>query len=128
MRTSAIVALLLAPTVAGAALLHLKLTRSEPIANGSLAASPREIRLWFSQRPELSVTTIKVRSGSGATAVERALAPVSRGAAAGAPITAPVGAALGPGHYEVVWRTMARDGHVLNGVIPFDVNRAPTAR
>jgi methionine-rich copper-binding protein CopC len=123
-----VLAVLLVPAAAGAALLHLKLTRSEPIANASLAASPREIRLWFSQRPELSVTTIKVRSGSGASAVERALAPVTRGAEAGAPITAPVGAALGPGHYEVVWRTMARDGHVLTGAIPFDVNRAPTAR
>ncbi|MES3035714.1 MAG: copper resistance CopC family protein [Gemmatimonadota bacterium] len=112
------------PVVAGASLLHLKLSRSEPTANAVLPASPTQVKLWFTQKPELTVTSIKVKSGSGATAVERALAPLARGVAAGAPITAPIGAALAPGHYEVVWRTMARDGHVLNGVIPFDVRAA----
>jgi methionine-rich copper-binding protein CopC len=86
------------------------------------------VKLWFTQRPELSVTSIKVKSGSGTTATERALAPLARAAADGAPITAPIGAPLSPGHYEIVWRTMARDGHVLNGVIPFDVGGTPAPR
>jgi copper resistance protein C len=116
------------PLVAGAAALHLKLSRSEPMANQRLAASPTQIKLWFTQRPELTVTSIKIRSGIDAAATERALAPLARAAAAGSPITAQVGAALAPGHYEVVWRTMARDGHVLNGTIPFDVGGAPAAR
>ena len=107
--------------LAGAAARHLKLIKSEPLANDKLAASPTQVKLWFTQRPELTVTSIKVKSGTGAAVVERALAPLSRDAAAASPITAPVGAALASGHYEVVWRTMARDGHVLSGVIPFDV-------
>ncbi len=113
-----------APVLAGASLLHLKLSRSVPSANAVLTAPPTEVKLWFTQKPELSVTSIKIRSGAGATAVERALAPLARAEAANSPITAPVGAALAPGRYEVVWRTMARDGHVLNGVIPFDVRAA----
>ncbi|MBC7844811.1 MAG: copper resistance protein CopC [Gemmatimonadaceae bacterium] len=112
------------PVVTFAAARHLKLIRSEPLANAHLTASPTTVKLWFTQRPELTVTSIKVKSGTGTTAVERALAPLARAAAANSPITAPVGAALAPGHYEVVWRTMARDGHVLNGVIPFDVGAA----
>ena len=112
------------PMIAGAAARHLKLIRSEPLANAKLASSPTQVKLWFTQRPELTVTSIKVKTGSGATVVERALAPLSRETAAASPIVAPVGAALAPGHYEVVWRTMARDGHVLNGVIPFDVAAA----
>lgn len=112
------------PVVMFAAARHLKLIRSEPLANAHLTAAPTEVKLWFTQRPELTVTSIKVKSGTGTTAVERALAPLARAAAANSPITAPVGAALAPGHYEVVWRTMARDGHVLNGVIPFDVGAA----
>ena len=107
--------------LAGAAARHLKLIKSEPLANDKLATSPTQVKLWFTQRPELTVTSIKVKSGTGAAVVERALAPLSRDAAAASPITAPVGAALASGHYEVVWRTMARDGHVLSGVIPFDV-------
>ena len=112
------------PVVVFAAARHLKLIRSEPLANAHLTASPTDVKLWFTQRPELTVTSIKVKLGTGTTAVERALAPLARAAAANSPITAPVGAALAPGHYEVVWRTMARDGHVLNGVIPFDVGAA----
>ena len=112
------------PVVTFAAARHLKLIRSEPLANAHLTASPTTVKLWFSQRPELTVTSIKVKSGTGTSAVERALAPLARAAAANSPITAPVGAALASGHYEVVWRTMARDGHVLNGVIPFDVGAA----
>jgi methionine-rich copper-binding protein CopC len=112
------------PAAATAAARHMKLLRSEPAANQALAASPTQVKLWFSQRPELPVTSIKVKSGAGASAVERALAPLTRGAAANASVNAPIGAALAPGHYEVVWRTMARDGHVLNGAIPFDVGAA----
>ena len=110
-----------APMIAGAAARHLKLIRSEPATNAALTTAPTEVKLWFSQRPELTVTSVKVKSGTGTSAVERALAPLARSAAAGSPIVAPIGAALGTGHYEIVWRTMARDGHVLNGVIPFDV-------
>lgn len=120
-RALAVLLLACAPAAAGAAAFHLKLLRSEPLANQALSLSPTQVKLWFSARPELAVTSIKLKSGSGSTAVERVLAPLTRGAASDAPITAPVGAALAPGHYEVVWRTMARDGHVLNGVIPFDV-------
>lgn len=127
-RVAVLLALTVLPLAIGATVLHLRLSRSEPAANQKVTASPMQVKLWFTQRPELTVTTIKLRSGSGASAVERALAPLSRAAAASAPITAPVGAALAPGHYEVVWRTMARDGHVLNGVIPFDVAGAPLPR
>lgn len=109
------------PLAAGAAARHLKLIRSEPLANAALASSPASVKLWFSQQPELTVTSIRLKSGVSATAVTRALAPLSRAAATNSPIVAPIGAPLARGHYEVIWRTMARDGHVLNGVIPFDV-------
>ncbi len=120
-RTALIAMVAIVPFAAGAAARHLKLIRSEPMANAVLTKSPADVRLWFTQAPELTVTSIKVRSGVGAAAVQRALAPLARAAAANSPIVAPIGAALAKGHYEVVWRTMARDGHVLNGVIPFDV-------
>lgn len=127
-RAVTLVLLAAVPAIAGASILHMKLSRSEPAANATLRASPTEVKLWFTQRPELTVTSVKLRSGSGTGAVERALAPLARAAADSSPIVAPVGAALAPGHYEVAWRTMARDGHVLNGIIPFDVGSAATTR
>ncbi len=127
-RLGALLALVVVPAMAGTVARHLKLLRSEPLANTTVAQSPVQVKLWFSQRPELAVTSVRITSGTGAQAAERTLAPLGHGTADDAPITAPIGAALAPGHYEVVWRTMARDGHVLNGVIPFDVARAPAAR
>lgn len=114
--------LVVAPGVAGAALMHLKLERSEPAANAVLKAPPTTVRLWFTQKPELSVTSIRLRFDGGPSADDRVLTPLSRAAEAGAPITAPLrGGVLAAGRYEIVWRTMARDGHVLNGVIPFEI-------
>lgn len=104
-------------TVDAAALRHLKLLKSEPAANAAVSA-PATVRLWFSQRPELAVTRVTL---TGATGAERVLAPLARGRAGDAPIEAPVGIALAPGRYTIAWRTMAKDGHVLNGTIPFTV-------
>lgn len=97
---------------------HLKLLKSEPAANASVAAPPTAVKLWFSQRPELAVTRVTL---TGATGAERVLAPLSRGEAGDAPIVAPVGIALAPGAYTIAWRTMAKDGHVLSGSVPFRV-------
>ena len=76
------------------------------------------MKLWFSQRPELAVTRVTLTGGTGA---ERVLAPLARGAAGDAPVEAPVGIALAKGAYTIAWRTMAKDGHVLNGTVPFTV-------
>ena len=56
--TFALLAIL--PVIAGAAARHLKLIRSEPLANAVLTMSPTQVKLWFTQRPELTVTSIKV--------------------------------------------------------------------
>ena len=127
-RAVTLVLLAAVPAIAGAAMMHMKLSRSEPAANAMLRTPPKDLKLWFTQRPELTVTSVKLRSGSGASTVERALAPLARTAADSAPIVAPVGATLAPGHYEIAWRTMARDGHVLNGIIPFDVGSGAAKR
>jgi methionine-rich copper-binding protein CopC len=105
-----------------AAARHLKLLKSEPAANATLAAPPTTVKLWFSQRPELAVTRVTIK---GATGAERVLAPLARGEAGDAPITGEVGIALPPGAYTIAWRTMAKDGHVLSGTVPFRIASAP---
>ena len=127
-RAITLVLLAAVPAMAGAAMMHMKLSRSEPAANAMLRTPPKDLKLWFTQRPELTVTSVKLRSGSGTGANERALVPLARAAVDSAPIVAPVGATLAPGHYEIAWRTMARDGHVLNGIIPFDVGNGAAKR
>ena len=95
---------------------HLHLVKSAPAANATVATSPGSIRLWFSQRPELAVTTVKV-TGPGSAAV--ALARLASGDSA--LVIAPVKTAMAPGSYSVAWRTMAKDGHVIRGTFSFRV-------
>jgi methionine-rich copper-binding protein CopC len=101
---------------------HLHLVKSLPAANATVGSVPDSIRLWFSQRPELAVTSVKV-TGPGETAV--ALAPLAQGdsAAVIAPLKAKGTAA---GSYTVAWRTMSKDGHVVRGTFSFRVQ--PAAR
>ena len=96
---------------------HLHLLKSQPAANATMASAPESIRLWFSQPPELAVTSVKV-TGPGSTVVP--LAPLSGGDSS--LVVAPVKGRLAAGAYTVVWRTMAKDGHVARGSFAFKVN------
>lgn len=99
---------------------HLRLLKSAPEANATVAA-PEAIRLWFSQTPEIKVTTVKVTGPNSATIP---LAPLAGGDSA--LVVAPVKAQMAAGAYTVVWRTMAKDGHVARGTFGFTV--APAKR
>ena|SRR5687768_1047849 len=98
------------------AAVHLHLVKSAPAPNATVAAGPDSIRLWFSQRPEIAVTTVKV-TGPGAAAVT--LAPLT--GRDSALVIAPVKTAMAPGSYTVSWRTMAKDGHAIRGTFSFRV-------
>ena len=122
-RAAATVALAigLVATSAWAAPFHLHLLKSSPQANATLTAAPDSIRLSFSQAPELKVTTVTV-TGPGSAAV--ALAPLA--SADSATVVAGVKGKMSPGTFTVMWRTMAKDGHVARGTFAFTV--APARR
>lgn len=95
---------------------HNRLTRSEPAADSTVAA-PREIRLWFSERPTPRLSSIVLQAAdSGRVALGAVRAtddPLS--------ISAPVEGALRAGQYAVTWRTTSGDGHVVRGRFVFRV-------
>ena len=119
--TLAALATIIASLSAWRAPFHLRLLKSTPEANATVAAAPDSIRLWFSQEPELKVTTVKI-IGPGNAAV--ALAPLA--ARDSAAVVAAVKSKLPTGLYTVTWRTMARDGHVARGTFTFTL--APARR
>ena len=121
LRTVLLVAAGLSLAAAAPAPFHLRLTKSSPTANAALSAPPTSIDLWFSQPPELPVTSVKL-VGPGASEVS--LAPLTRAKAEGAPIVAAVKGTVSPGEYDVRWRTMAKDGHVVSGTFKFTVAAA----
>ncbi len=117
----ATVAASVAARTADAAWFHLRLLRAEPAADARLGASPPRVALWFTERPELAVTRVRLLDARGTPV---ALAAPTRADSAGAPVVAVLPRPIGVGTYTVVWRTMARDGHVSDGRYAFLVGGA----
>ena len=118
-RTLVPAAIFLAACAASRAPFHLHLVKSAPEANATVTTAPDSVRLWFSQRPELAVTSVKV-TGPAQSAV--ALAPLARGDSA--LVIAPVKGKMATGSYTVAWRTMSKDGHAVRGTFSFRVASA----
>ena len=102
----------------GAALaVHAHLTGSFPGKDEVVAEAPTEIRLTFSEKVELAISSIKVL---GADSAEVRMGKAARTDDT-LTIAAPVLGALAPGEYAVVWRTASRDGHPIRGRYTFTV-------
>lgn len=117
----AIVALLGGPALL---LAHAHLLRSEPAAGARLAAAPTALRLWFSERPEIAFTRIRLRAPDSSDVPLGAVAAMASGDMG---ITVPITAALAPGTYRVLWRTAAADGHATTGTFGFVVTEPAIA-
>lgn len=96
---------------------HLHLKRSSPAADTTLTSAPDAIRLWFTEAPDLAVTRITVTSGAKAIPT----AKPTRATAADAPVVASFVAPPSAGLYTVAWKTMSKDGHVVQGTFAFTV-------
>lgn len=103
-------------------LAHAHLLRSSPAANAALTTPPRELSLWFSERPEPRFTVLTLADSAG-TAVPLA-PPVSIDSNG---IRVAIQTTIVPGKYVVTWRTAAADGHETNGKFSFTVSGAPVA-
>jgi hypothetical protein len=93
---------------------HLRLLRSDPAADSTVAA-PAQVTLWFSGRPTLAVSSIRLWHADTA---------VTLGAVRALPdsaLMADVPSTLGHGTYQVRWRTASSDGHPISGTFDFTV-------
>jgi hypothetical protein len=100
---------------------HTQLAKSEPAANDTLAAAPKAIKLWFSEKVELKVTTVKLRDAAGNL---QELGTPGRAVEKNAPVIVPIVKSLAPGAYSIAWSTAATDGHLAKGTIRFLVKGA----
>src|SRR5580765_2600583 len=107
--------LLLIPAVAWA---HAHLKRSDPAAGSRINSPPQAIRFWFTERPELSMTFVSMKDGSGKE-ITLGAPETDRGDPLS--ISVPVSQALQAGRYTVSWRTAASDGHPSRGSFSFIV-------
>jgi methionine-rich copper-binding protein CopC len=96
--------------------MHLRLVRAVPAADTTIAVAPTEVKLYFSEVPQVRVTTVKLIN---AAKQEFALGEAKADANDGKIVSAPVTTSVAAGTWTVTWRTMARDGHVVSGEYRF---------
>jgi len=109
--------------VTGAAM-HLRLLKSTPSSGEIVTTMPTEIRLWFSQKPEVGLTTIKLLR-EDSTAIEMAkVVPTDDSLS----VRVPLDKALVPGTYIVSWRSVSKDGHAVRGSYNFNMIPGPPVR
>lgn len=98
--------------------MHLRLVKAVPSQDTTVAKSPEAVQLWFSEEPQIRLTTVHVR-GTDGRSLE--LEKPSATSGDGTHLTAVVPQTLSPGNYTVSWRTMAKDGHVVRGEYGFRI-------
>lgn len=93
---------------------HAKLVRSNPVSGATLTSPPVDLRLWFSERPEVALTKLDLLDSTGASI---SLAPPTAIDSNG--VRAAINGRLGNGKYTLTWQTAASDGHQTSGTFSF---------
>jgi methionine-rich copper-binding protein CopC len=95
---------------------HALLDRAEPRVGNKVAAAPREVTLWFTQKLEAAFSTITVTDSAGQR-VDAGKARVSGNQMA---VSLRSG---GAGTYRVTWRVLSVDAHTTDGSFTFQVGQ-----
>ena len=96
---------------------HFALSRSAPEA-GSSVESPSEIRRWFTEEPEEGTTQIRLVEAEDAGVHVMDVAQDTEDARS---FYIELHGELAPGTYNVSWRGMGADGHVVRDAFEFTV-------
>jgi len=97
---------------------HLRLVATQPAADTVLASAPEEIRLFFSEAPQMRGTTVRLVNAA------EELVPTTAAAADpedGRQVFIRPTAGLAAGIYTVQWRVIAQDGHTQRGDFGFRI-------
>jgi copper resistance protein C len=108
------VGLALAPI---AALAHAHLDHATPAVGSTVAQSPKEVSLWFTEALEAKFSTIEVRDAQGKP-MQAGPATLARDNTA--QLRVPL-KPLPPGTYKVIWRVLSVDTHRTEGDFTFRV-------
>jgi copper resistance protein C len=93
---------------------HLEVARTLPANEATVAETPNQVQVWFTQQPSPRVSLLQMNGPGGEVPLgELQINREDRS------IAAVVGGTLTPGSYEVTWRTAGDDGHVMRGTFTF---------
>ena len=113
-----VAAIALTMSTPGSASAHGRLKSSIPASGAHLASVPAQVRLDFSEAPELAFTMIRLQTADGRAIAVTAptYAPDSRRS-----IVVRVAEAMAAGTYVVMWQIAGDDGHPVRGKFDFVV-------
>ena len=97
---------------------HAFLIRAEPRVGSKVNKVPTEVRVWFSETVQASVSSIRVFNESGKQVDKK---DTHSDRANRAVICVSLIPALTPGSYKVVWRVTSADTHVTSGNFHFQI-------
>ncbi|MEW5917481.1 MAG: copper resistance CopC family protein [Gemmatimonadota bacterium] len=97
---------------------HLALVKSDPANSSTLVQAPKAITLWFSQTPNLKLTRIVLTHGADTIKTGAVMAADTSGKT----VRATIDTMLASGKYQIMWRTLSRDGHAVAGKIAFAID------
>ncbi len=97
---------------------HAFLIRAEPRVGSKVNKVPTEVRVWFSETVQASVSSIRVFNESGKQVDKK---DTHSDRANRAVICVSLILALTPGSYKVVWRVTSADTHVTSGNFHFQI-------
>lgn len=100
------------------AITHGALKRSIPANEARLTRAPRDLRLEFTEPPELAVATVELLAASGSNV---ALAPLSLAPESPRTIVVGIRGPLAEGVYTVAWKIAGKDGHPVRGRFRFTI-------
>jgi len=97
---------------------HALLVRAEPRVGSKVNKAPTEVRVWFSETVQASVSSIQVFDVSGKQVDRKDMHPDRTNHAVLCVSLIP---ALTPGSYKVIWRVTSTDTHVTSGDFHFQI-------
>ena len=100
----------------GQASAHAMLDHTEPRVGNEVAATPREVTLWFTQKIEPAFSTITVTDSAG----KRVDTGKTRVSGTQMSVSLRQG---GSGTYRVTWRVLSVDSHKTEGSFSFQVGQ-----
>jgi copper resistance protein C len=100
-----------------AAFAHAHLDHASPAVGSTVAQSPKEVSLWFTEALEAKFSTIDVRDAQGKS-MQAGPATLARDNTA--QLRVPL-KPLPPGTYKVIWRVLSVDTHRTEGDFTFRV-------
>ena len=97
---------------------HAFLVRAEPRVGSKVNKVPTEVRVWFSETVQASVSSIQVFDESGKQVNKK---DTHSDRANRAVLCVSLLPALTPGTYKVIWRVTSVDTHVTSGDFHFQI-------